>query len=39
MDYYFWVSTRRIKPDTREQFEQSWRLTWAPAGGYRFPDG
>jgi heme-degrading monooxygenase HmoA len=32
MDYYFWVSTRRIKPDTREQFEQSWR----PA---EFPDG
>jgi heme-degrading monooxygenase HmoA len=32
MDRYFWVSTRRIKPDTREQFEQSWR----PA---EFPDG
>ena len=32
MDYYFWVSTRRIRPDTREQFEQSWR----PA---EFPDG
>ena len=32
MDRYFWVSTRSIKPDTREQFEQSWR----PA---EFPDG
>src|SRR5918994_6076041 len=32
MDRYFWVSTRRLKPDTREQFEQSWR----PA---EFPDG
>jgi heme-degrading monooxygenase HmoA len=32
MDYYFWVSTRRIKADAREQFEQSWR----PA---EFPDG
>jgi heme-degrading monooxygenase HmoA len=32
MDRYFWVSTRRIKPDSREQFEQSWR----PA---EFPDG
>ena len=32
MDRYLWVSTRRIKPDTREQFEQSWR----PA---EFPDG
>ena len=31
-DYYFWVSTRRIKPDAREQFEQSWRPT-------EFPDG
>jgi hypothetical protein len=35
MDYYFWVSTRRIKPDTREQFEQSWRPDEFPgrAGG------
>jgi hypothetical protein len=32
MDYYFWVRTRRIKPDTREQFEQSWRPD-------EFPDG
>ena len=32
MERYFWVSTRRIRPDTREQFEQSWR----PA---EFPDG
>jgi heme-degrading monooxygenase HmoA len=32
MDRYFWVSTRRIKPDARERFEQSWR----PA---EFPDG
>jgi heme-degrading monooxygenase HmoA len=32
MDYYFWVSTRRIKPDAREQFEQSWRPD-------EFPDG
>jgi hypothetical protein len=32
MDRYFWVSTRTIKPDTREQFEQSWRLA-------EFPDG
>ena len=32
MDYYFWVSTRSIKPETREQFEQSSR----PA---EFPDG
>ena len=32
MDYYFWVSTRRIKPDTREQFEQAWRPD-------EFPDG
>jgi heme-degrading monooxygenase HmoA len=32
MDRYFWVSTRRIKPDARDQFEQSWR----PA---EFPDG
>jgi hypothetical protein len=32
MDRYFWVSTRTIKPDTREQFERSWR----PA---EFPDG
>jgi hypothetical protein len=32
MDRYFWVSTRRIKPDTREQVEQSWRLA-------EFPDG
>jgi heme-degrading monooxygenase HmoA len=32
MDRFFWVSTRTIKPDTREQFEQSWR----PA---EFPDG
>lgn len=32
MERYFWMSTRKIKPDTREQFEQSWR----PA---EFPDG
>jgi heme-degrading monooxygenase HmoA len=32
MDRYFWVSTRRIKPDSRVRFEQSWR----PA---EFPDG
>jgi heme-degrading monooxygenase HmoA len=32
MDYYFWVTTRTIQPDSREQFEQSWR----PA---EFPDG
>ena len=32
MDYYFWVSTRRIKPETRGQFEQSWRPD-------EFPDG
>jgi hypothetical protein len=25
MGRYFCVSTRRIKPDTREQFERSWR--------------
>jgi hypothetical protein len=32
MDRYFWVSTRRIKPDTREQFEQAWRPAEFPAG-------
>jgi len=32
MDYYFWVTTRRIKPDTREQFEQSWRPAEFPGG-------
>jgi heme-degrading monooxygenase HmoA len=31
MDYYFRVSTRSMQPETREQFEQSWR----PA---EFPD-
>jgi heme-degrading monooxygenase HmoA len=25
MDYYFWVTTRKIKSGSREQFEQSWR--------------
>ena len=32
MDYYFWVRSRRIKPDAREQFEQVWRPD-------EFPDG
>jgi heme-degrading monooxygenase HmoA len=32
MDYYFWVTTRRIKPDTRGQFEQSWRPAEFPEG-------
>jgi hypothetical protein len=32
MDYYFWVSTGKIKPDTRERFEQSWRPAEFPAG-------
>jgi len=30
MERYFWVSTRTIKPDTREQFERSWRPTEFP---------
>ena len=25
MDNYFWLTTRTIKPGSREQFEQSWR--------------
>jgi heme-degrading monooxygenase HmoA len=32
MDYYFWVTTRTIKPDSREQFEQSWRPSEFPPG-------
>jgi heme-degrading monooxygenase HmoA len=32
MDYYFWVTTRRIKPEAREQFEQSWRPPEFPEG-------
>jgi heme-degrading monooxygenase HmoA len=32
MDYYFWVSTRRLEPETREQFEQSWRPAEFPEG-------
>jgi heme-degrading monooxygenase HmoA len=32
MDYYFWVTTRRIKPEAREQFEQSWRPAEFPEG-------
>jgi heme-degrading monooxygenase HmoA len=32
MDYYFWVTTRTIKPGSREQFEQSWRPAEFPPG-------
>jgi heme-degrading monooxygenase HmoA len=32
MDYYFWVTTRTIKPGSREQFEQSWRPAEFPRG-------
>jgi heme-degrading monooxygenase HmoA len=32
MEYYFWVSTREIKPGSREQFEQSWRPSSFPRG-------
>jgi heme-degrading monooxygenase HmoA len=32
MDYSFWLTTRTIKPGTREQFEQSWRPAEFPPG-------
>jgi heme-degrading monooxygenase HmoA len=32
MDYYFWVTTRKIKSGSREQFEQSWRPAEFPPG-------
>jgi heme-degrading monooxygenase HmoA len=32
MAYYFWVTTRKVKPDAREQFEQAWRPAEFPAG-------
>lgn len=32
MDYYFWVTTRKINPGSREQFEQSWRPAEFPPG-------
>jgi heme-degrading monooxygenase HmoA len=32
MDYYFWTTTRTIKPNTREQFERSWRPAEFPEG-------
>jgi heme-degrading monooxygenase HmoA len=32
MEYYFWVTTREIKPGSREQFEQSWRPSSFPRG-------
>ena len=32
MDYYFWITTRKIKPGTREEFEQSWRPAEFPSG-------
>ena len=32
MAYYFWVTTRTIKPGSREQFEQAWRPAEFPRG-------
>jgi heme-degrading monooxygenase HmoA len=32
MEYYFWVTTREIKPGSREQFEQAWRPSSFPPG-------
>ena len=32
MDNYFWVTSRKIKPDSREQFEQAWRPPEFPRG-------
>ena len=32
MDNYFWVTSRKIKPDSREQFEQAWRPSEFPTG-------
>jgi heme-degrading monooxygenase HmoA len=29
---YFWVTTRTIKPGSREQFEQAWRPAEFPPG-------
>ena len=32
MAFYFWVTTRTIKPGSREQFEQAWRPSEFPPG-------
>ncbi|MFF3247279.1 hypothetical protein ACFYWY_26965 [Streptomyces sp. NPDC002870] len=31
-DYFVWVTTRRIKPGTLEEFEGAWRPASAPHG-------
>ena len=34
-DYYVWITTRRIKPGTREEFERSWEPADFPEGLFR----
>lgn len=32
MDFFVWLTTRRIKPGTRREFEEAWRPPRPPAG-------
>lgn len=34
-DYYVWMTTRRIKPGARQEFERAWRPPQVPAGMLR----
>jgi heme-degrading monooxygenase HmoA len=34
-EYYVWMTTRRIKPGTRQDFERAWRPPQTPAGMLR----
>lgn len=34
-EYYVWMTTRRIKPRMRQDFERAWRPQQAPAGMLR----
>jgi heme-degrading monooxygenase HmoA len=32
MEYYVWTTTRRIKPEARDEFERAWRPAEFPSG-------